>query len=556
MTRKVVNTMKIKHKLILSFGLLIITLVAVVGINFTTYQTMASDANFVNNSGKLRATSYKMAQLANVIVNSENQEARDALKESMALFDHILTDVSQGNDELGLKPLTHKETIESLSAVNETWNSTFKESYNQILSSKDPDALGRINGQVASYVNQINDLVTAYSEYSSSKVAAAKITNGILMVIAIFVGAVAFSLLNSGIRTPILSLVEDLKALSEGHGDLTKRIEVKTKDEIGEMTAYFNQFIGNIHQIVSEIASIAQILSSNMNAISDTTEELTKSTEMIAGSSMEVAEGSVIQNHKLDDLNALVGHLKQDVENVSSKAVQTLKSSETAQVAVKNGDQQVKIQAAELNDFVNAIKSASGTVEDLNQSSEEIKAIVGLIHSISSQTNLLALNASIEAARAGEAGRGFAVVADEIRKLAEETSISAKQINDIVISISDKTFNVRHSMDSLVDQTKIQESSMATLQSELKQILSESELTYIEIQAIMGIAETVNSEFSVITSAAKEIQQVANQNSGNTQDVASAVQEQTASFEEVSASINSINTMADELTKIVGKFII
>ena len=142
---------------------------------------------------------------------------------------------------------------------------------------------------------------------------------------------------------------------------------------------------------------------------------------------------------------------------VSHKALETLKSSEKSQESVANGDRQVLTQSNELTEFIYSIKSASNTVEDLNQSSEEIKAIVDLIHSISSQTNLLALNASIEAARAGEAGRGFAVVADEIRKLAEETSVSAKKISSIVSSIGDKTSNVKTSMDELVDKTKIQE---------------------------------------------------------------------------------------------------
>lgn len=546
--------MKIKHKLLLTFGLIIILSFAIVGINFMTYKTMESDANFVNHAGKLRASSYKMAQLANVIVATKDNNAIKSLEESIKLFDEIIKDVSDGNAKKGLSKLTHTETEMKLTEITKKWNSTYKDAYLAVLNTGDTVSLEMINAEISGYVNSINDMVTGYSQYSSSKISTAKVTNGILIIVALFIGIISFMFLNKGITNPINSLIGDLKHLSEGNGDLTKRIEINSKDEIADMIHYFNNFIVNIHEIVKEISKISSILLNNMNAITSTTGQLTKSTEMIAMSSMDVAEGSLLQNNKLDELNNLVEKMRMDIENVSQKANQTLKSSEKSQESVLNGDRQVSVQSDELTKFVHSIKSASHTVEDLNQSSEEIKAIVDLIHSISSQTNLLALNASIEAARAGEAGRGFSVVADEIRKLAEETSVSAKKISDIVMSISDKTMNVKTSMDELVDNTKVQEKSMETLKDELKEILNVTAVTLNESQEIMEISTKVNNEFSVMTHSAKDIQSVAVQNSGNTQDVASAVEEQTASFEEVSANISSINEMTEELTKIVGRF--
>lgn len=546
--------MKIKHKLLVAFSLLTVMAFVIVGTNLITYKTMESDANFVNHSGKLRATSYKMAQLSNVLMSSKNVEASKELEENIIFFDEILLDISKGNSKKGLSELTHDPTIEKFNTISEKWNTKFKGAYHSVISSGDKNQLIIINEEVGDYVNSINDMVTGYSEYSSSKVAIAKLTNGILSIIILIIGFISFILLNKGIINPINSLRVNLKDLSQGNGDLTKRIEVKSKDEIGEMTGYFNEFIESIHEIVRDIYNISTVISDHMNSITLTTEELTKSTEMIAMASMEVADGSVTQDNKLEQLNHLVGKIKLDIENVSEKAMQTLESSEKSQHSVENGDKQVMIQAGELNEFVNSIREASITVEDLNQSSEEIKAIVELIHSISSQTNLLALNASIEAARAGEAGRGFAVVADEIRKLAEETSISAKQISEIVTNIGNKTLNVKDSMIELVDKTKIQEKSMDMLKEELKGILNLASVTLEESNGIMDISSKVNNDFTEITNSTEDIRGVAVQNSRNTQEVAAAVEEQTASFQEVSANISSINEMSNDLTKIVGRF--
>lgn len=546
--------MKIKHKLLSIFGILIILAFTIVSVNFMTYKNIQSDANFVNYSGKLRATNYRMAQLANLISNSNRQQDSKNLKENIELFDTILTDISQGNPEKGLSKLSHKVTIDELTVIVDKWNKTYKPAYKMILDSDNKEALNLINTEVNEYVNSINEMVTSYSDYSSSKVMTAKIINIILSIVTLIIAFISFTVLNLGIRKPINALLEELKELTEGNGDLRKRIVVKSKDEIGDMTNYFNTFIENIHKIVEEIAEIANVVYDNMQAISNTSEELVKSTELIAASSMDVAEGAQLQNNKVDKLNGLVEKIKLDIQRVSDKSLQTLEFSEKSQKSVEKGDNQVSVQAVELTKFVDSIVEASQTVEDLNNSSTEIKSIIDLIHNISSQTNLLALNASIEAARAGEAGRGFAVVADEIRKLAEETSLSAQRINGIVNSISEKSSNVKTSMDILVDNTRIQEKSMNLIKEELKEILDRTTITLNESKEIMKISAQVNDDFEEIMLSANDIQGIALQNSGNTQNVASAVEEQTASFEEVSANINSINEITAELTNIVGRF--
>lgn len=546
--------MKIKTKLMLAFGTLLILSFAIVASNLLTFSTIESDANFVNYSAKLRGLDFKMAQLSNIIVNSENETTKESLENSINTFDTVLKNIRNGNDELGLSVLEHSETIVMLDSIEDDWINKFKPAYMSILTTADAQALKLINSEVGAYVSVTNEMVSNYSAFSTSKIFQARIMNLGLIILVFIGGFISYIVLRKGILKPINDLNLDLKALSQGNGDLTKRIKTKSNDEIGQMIKYFNIFVENVHHIVNEIAEISSTLSGNMAFISNTTDELTKSTEMIAVSSMDVAEGSVLQNSKVDALNQLIDKIKVSTENVYKKANETLKSSEESERSVEKGETQVSIQSVELSEFISSINEASETVEDLNQSSEEIIAIVDLIHSISAQTNLLALNASIEAARAGEAGRGFAIVADEIRKLSEETAFSAKKISEIVVNIGDKTLNVKSSMHLLVDKTHVQENSMEQLKVELKNILSSSLETLEESKGIISIADDVNNEFVDVTFSAKEIQNVAVKNSEITQDVASAIEEQTASFQEVSANISSINNMVTELTDIVGRF--
>jgi len=433
--------MKIKHKLFLTFNSVILMVLFIVTINFITYSNIEEDAMFVNDSGRLRAFSFRMAHLSDQIVYESDKASIEALNESMKGFEEVLNGIYYGNDEL--EALTHEDTKVRLNSIINIWDTSFKPAYENIIKSKDTDSLNYINKEVQQYVKTIDEMVTGYSHYSHKKVSRAIIINWVLLLITVILSGVGGFILNKGIVKPIKVLVSELRELSTGNGDLTKRIKTNSKDELGELTNYFNRFIRDIHNIVKDISKVSEIIETDMDSIANITEELTKSTEMIACSSQEVAEGSILQNTKLTDLSELVQGLKVDIGIVTDKAELTLGYSKDTEESAGLGDNQVNKQSQELSDFVAEIKAASKVVEDLNKYSENIKAIVELIQNVSSQTNLLALNASIEAARAGEHGRGFAVVADEIRKLAEETAVSANKINDLVGNISSKTKTLR-----------------------------------------------------------------------------------------------------------------
>lgn len=548
--------MKIRTKLMLIFAVFTSLILAVVGVNYITYQSLDSDTNFVNYAGRLRAGSYRMAHLsAYIIMNpSQNSDAKNELEDRVQSFDITLTGLLNGDEQLGLKGISDEEIKASLLDIESKWQTKFKSAYTKIKETEDIESLSYINDNVSDYVTQIDSMVSDYSSMSQGKVTRAKIYSTIFFAISLLLAIFSVTIIRKGIINPINLITRQLKEISQGNGDLTKTIEFKSNDEIGMLTNYFNQFIGGIKDIVIMISQSSNTLSDAMDSISGTSGELAKSTEMIASSVMGVSEGSMDQSNMVRKLTDLVDQMSLDINRVIEKAKQLLLQSEESKDAAVDGNTTIEKQVQELDIVVKSAIEVSDTVNELESYSKDIKNIMDIIDSISKQTNLLALNASIEAARAGEAGRGFAVVAEEIRKLADQTDNSTVQIVEITNNIIHQTVKVKSHMDDMVTKISLQEKSMNEVQLKLDKIVEKSNATYTEVKDIEGINRTINDNFNIINESAGRISEVVEKNSQNTQDVAAAVEEQTASFQEVSANMASLNELSKQLSEIVSRF--
>ncbi|MBQ1461473.1 MAG: methyl-accepting chemotaxis protein, partial [Selenomonas sp.] len=204
-----------------------------------------------------------------------------------------------------------------------------------------------------------------------------------------------------------------------------------------------------------------------------------------------------------------------------------------------------------INDSATTVKAS---ISELATRSEEISKIVELISGIAEQTNLLALNAAIEAARAGEAGRGFAVVADEVRKLAEESASSTKQIGDLVNQI-------QLDMKKAVAASEQSAASVANSMDFVRDADAVFESIKIAIDALAGGIREVSGNIKSVASgtksmkeAVKEIAEVSNTNAAHTESVSAATEEQSASAEEIAAATRSMAEQAEELAHEIERF--
>ncbi|MEW4451652.1 methyl-accepting chemotaxis protein [Bremerella sp. JC817] len=268
---------------------------------------------------------------------------------------------------------------------------------------------------------------------------------------------------------PLTIVTDSLRDIAQGEGDLTMRIDIQSKDEIGELAKWFNVFMDKLQGIISRVASTASSLSKTSSEMLTTAEELSTGANEAKGRSTSVAAASeemattmtnMAQSiHELTDNISSVGHA---VEELTSSIGDISKNTETASA--------VAVNAATLAEESNV------KINKLGDAAAAIGQIVGVIEDIAEQTNLLALNATIEASRAGEAGKGFAVVATEVKELAHQTTEAIddirKTVNDIQSSSTDAVKSIGAITDvieqireaSLSIATAVEEQSLTTKQ--------------------------------------------------------------------------------------------
>ncbi|MCC6489437.1 MAG: methyl-accepting chemotaxis protein, partial [Candidatus Hydrogenedentes bacterium] len=228
-------------------------------------------------------------------------------------------------------------------------------------------------------------------------------------------------LISRSIARPIRRAADMLKDISEGEGDLTKRLEVTARDEIGDMANHFNRFVEKLQGIIARISGNAETVASSATELSavsaqtaNSVQSLSEKTSMVAAAAEESSANTTSVAASMEQASASLSSMASATEEMSATIGEIAANSEKARAI----SSEAGLQAA----------SVSSLMQQLGQAAHEIGKVTETITEISSQTNLLALNATIEAARAGAAGKGFAVVANEIKELAKQTASATEDI--------------------------------------------------------------------------------------------------------------------------------
>ena len=505
------KNMKISRRLLLGFGIVLLLLLVVAGAGYwglqsVTGETVAmlhGDLKLMDLWGEVDSDVLELRRSEkDTFLNIDEPKIRDeylskwqASREQLRKHVEELDPVTQDNDE--------KLTLRQVKDDANTYEGGFNKVIGLIQNGqiKTPQAA---NAAIADYKQSIHALENTAYERSNKHTNVmegkeqvidefARRTMMLMFFVvglAVVVGIIIAQLIGRGVSRPVQLMAGHLADMAAGGGDLTRRIEVKSADEVGQMGTSLNDFLEKIEKIIIEVKGGASAISSAAQQVSSSASSLSQGTSEQAASVEETTSS-------LEEMSASINQNSDNSRQMEQVASKGAREAEESGKAVKQ--------------TVDAMKSITDKIE--------------IIDEIAYQTNLLALNAAIEAARAGEHGRGFAVVATEVRKLAERSQTAAKEISGLAS-----------------DSVKVAERSGKLLDELVPSIKKTADL----VQEVSSASREQSSGVNQINKAMAQVDQVTQRNASSAEELSSTAEEMAAQSESLAQLMSFFKTGGED----------
>lgn len=335
-------------------------------------------------------------------------------------------------------------------------------------------------------------------------------------------------------------------AMNIAKGDFTQKVAVQSDDALGELGTSFNKMMDKLREILQDTGDMSKHVFDSSRAIFFKNESLKVVLEQVAVSSNELASGANQISEEISDISVATKDIEQKVTQLSVSTQQMNSRSGQMLTLVDKGILSVENQGAGMKLNIEATSNVSQTIDQLAEKANGISQITRSISDIAEQTNLLSLNASIEAARAGEHGKGFAVVAHQVRKLAEESTTSTREVFELVRSIEE---GIRQALTHIAQNEQIVNRQAV--------LISETETVFAEI---VSSVKFISEQIAAFASESQQMLDSAQRISGTMESISAITQQSAAGTEQVSASMNEqihavqdIVVQSEQMTKLVTK---
>lgn len=381
------------------------------------------------------------------------------------------------------------------------------------------DKLVKLSGDRTKQMDMTKKEVVA----SSDRALIVSLTLG---VFAIVCSMLLLLLMAGGLTRSIRKMSDVMDDIASGEGDLTKRLDVTSRDELGHLADNFNRFLCKLHDSIATVSQTTLQVSSAAAELDSTAGEMALGTEEVASQAGTVAAAG-------EEMTATSNDIAQNCMTAAEGA-------RRASAAAVAGAAVVQETVQGMGRIAARVRESASTVESLGARSDQIGEIIGTIEDIADQTNLLALNAAIEAARAGEQGRGFAVVADEVRALAERTTRATGEIGNMIKSIQSETRSAVGAMEGGV--------------KEVEKGTAEAAKSGEALQDIIAQIESVTQQVNQIAVAAEEQTATTSEISSNMQQITAVVHQTAKGAQQSAAAAGQLSQLAESLQRVVKQF--
>jgi methyl-accepting chemotaxis protein len=492
------------------------------------------------------------------------EEARRLLNEFKQLFEEAGDDENvRAVEELKVKFEAFYDMGKKMAAAYIEYGPS---AGNEFMEEFDPFAEEIYNG-VNAFVEELNNLLDESVNNISRQTAA-------LFTISVLIGLISTGLLIAiGISLsylivkPIKEFSGILENISEGEGDLTQRIEVKSKDEIGEMAESFNKTFEKIRMLVKKVKELCEVLGGSSSDLASNMSETAAAINQISANIKSIQRQTVNQSASVTETSSTMEQISGGISNLtdlinnqaeniteSSVAIDSLikNISQVASTIEQNSENMIKL--SESSDAgKTSLDKINAALHDVEKESQGLMEISQVISSIAGQTNLLAMNAAIEAAHAGESGKGFAVVADEVRKLAESSNVQTKTIKVVLKKIKDSISQIINLSEEVVEKFTVIEKGVETVASQEETIkdnvieqTGESQKILESIKGLNAITEKVRLSSQEMLEGTRQITLEARNMNAITEEINGGMIEMATGADQITEAIDVVNNLSSE----------